>query len=275
MIFELYEWLRTPCSPLARRLGYLQESIGIEARYRRHRDAWEPHLAASRALMVRAAEACGHHRRAVVLGSGALFDVPIGELAARFGHVELVDMVHPRRARRLTRAYSNVSLRDADITGIAARLAAGGRPPHAGPPIALADDTDLVISANVLSQLAVLPCAWLTRRCRINETQRQSLAQELLDAHLDWLSGLPARVCLVTETERVYYDPQDRRVKGWDALHGIALPPPEAVWDWDIAPDGETAKGFTHRNTIHGYSDFTAAVARSETGRFDLARHES
>lgn len=259
MIFELYQWLRTPCSPLARRLGYLGEAIAVEARHRRHRSAWEPHLAACRAIIGRAADACGHRRRVAVLGSGALLDIPLDDLAAKFQQVELIDMVHPRRARQRARLFPNVTLREADLTGLAARLLPGGRPPRPGPPIALSDDTDLVVSANLLSQLAVLPGAWLLKRRRIGEAERLSLSRDLLAAHLDWLASVPAQVCLVTEVERAYFDPSGARVQGWDALFGLPLPPAEAVWAWDIGRGGETAESLMQRNTIHGYSDLAAA----------------
>ena len=82
MFAELIEWLTTPCPSTARRLGYLREAIAIRARHRRHRENWRPHLDATRAFVERAAAIPPRKRTAVLLGSGALIDVPIDALAA-------------------------------------------------------------------------------------------------------------------------------------------------------------------------------------------------
>jgi hypothetical protein len=52
MLAEWWSYLTTPCSPEARRMGYLRESIAIRARHRRCRHAWAPHLAKTRQGLV-------------------------------------------------------------------------------------------------------------------------------------------------------------------------------------------------------------------------------
>lgn len=261
MITELFQWLTTPCSPAARRFGYLREAIGIDARYRRHPDAWAPHLEASRQVILRAMAGCARRRCAVVLGSGLLLDVPLAELAGGFNRVELVDMVHLRGARRIAARHPNVSLREADVTGRLAGLSVDDGIPPSGDPPTLPEDADLVISANLLSQLPELPCAWLARRKDLPEAARGAIARDIIAAHVDWLATLPVVACLVSETERRYVARDSTVLRGWDALYGARLPPPDAVWSWDIAPVGEAARGFTQRNTVCGIADLAAARA--------------
>jgi hypothetical protein len=108
MVFELLEYAVTPCPRYARRMGYLYESIAIRSRAGRCRAAWAPHQERTRQVILRAMEHCPRRRKAVVLGSGPLLDVPIAELSASFGEVILVDVVHPLGAHRRRRRFANV-----------------------------------------------------------------------------------------------------------------------------------------------------------------------
>jgi hypothetical protein len=150
MIAEALEWLVTPCPPYARRLGLLTESIAISARHRRCRKAWAPHLAATQQAILEAIERTPRRRTALVMGSGALLDVPLAELADAFEHVLLVDLVHPWPARLKTRHLPQVTHVTDDVTGA---LEAVGRGELVGPrPFArLADpEVDLAVSLNLL-----------------------------------------------------------------------------------------------------------------------------
>ena len=121
MLAELFAWMTTPCPAAARPLGYLREAIAIEARYRRHAERWRPHLEKSKAV-----SNSSRRRRAVVLGSGPLFDIPVEALADAFDVVELVDIVHPKRARQIAAGFANVELKTSDVSSAADALAAFG-----------------------------------------------------------------------------------------------------------------------------------------------------
>ncbi len=267
MLFELLEYLTTPCPPVARRMGYLREAVAIRARYARHRAAWQPHLAASREVIRRAVARCASRRRAVVLGSGLLLDVPLEELAAAFEEVELVDLVHLRPARRRAAKFANVVLRETDITGVAVALERGerekrtGLPPPAPPAIG---DADLIVSANVLSQLPVVPTAYLARRRRHAEGEVTAFARRLVESHLEWLNGQKGVVVLLTDIARAYVEGEDRVVQKYDVLYGVRLPPADHEWDWTVGPVGEVTSRFALRNRVAAYLDFRAASARSD-----------
>jgi hypothetical protein len=95
-------WLQsllTPCPRSVRALGYLRESLAIQSCFERCCYAWAPHLRRSRDVILNALARCRRRRKAVVFGSGMLYDVPIDELAAAFHEVVLVDIVHPLGTR--------------------------------------------------------------------------------------------------------------------------------------------------------------------------------
>lgn len=265
MILELLEYLTTDCPPYARRLGYLTEAIAIKARYRRHCEAWGPHLAQSRAVVNAAAQACPQRRTALVLGSGLLLDIPLGALAAGFERVLLVDVVHLRASRRVAARYPNVALVTEDVTGIAADLTERLRDGWRGAPVPAStlfhDDAgiDLVVSANILAQLPVIPAAAL-RRAGADDGELGDFCTALVHAHLAYLAGFAGRVCLISETERETYGPDGGIWRLEDALFGVSLPDGGARWTWDLAPVGEVSRRYGIRNHVAGFDVFDARM---------------
>jgi len=249
MLREALEWLLTPASPAARRLGYLQEAIALEARFRRNKAAWAPHLEASRRAVVDASDAAEGGRLALVLGSGPLLDVPLGHLLRRFEQVVLVDILHPWRARGVARRMRSLFLLEADLSGIANAIAAA---PTTIPPVSPSDaldglEPDFTVSLNLLSQLPQIPWTILGRGGHPEEALAQ-LHADLARAHLDMLARLPGRCCLIADEaqETVFPD----RTEIWRPLDGLALPAPDRRWDWTIAPQGERADAALQTNRV-------------------------
>ena len=260
MFTEVYEWLTTSCPRDARKLGYLQESIAIRARYKRHRTRWQPHLDASKSVIRAAMEGPGNKRMAVILGSGALYDVPLDALARTFERVELIDIVHPKEACQIAAAYPNVTFRNEDISGTSQTLAAMPRraaeAPRVGALPILTSDTDLVVSVNLISQLAEIPQARLQARTDITDGDRRSFATEIVRRHVQWLSALKCRVCVISDIERHYVDQNGTQLEPWDSLHGVALPESGTDWLWDLAPAGECHPELAIQTTVRGLSNF-------------------
>ncbi|KQO71079.1 hypothetical protein [Methylobacterium sp. Leaf89] len=242
MLVELLHLLVTPVPFAHRRRGHLRESVLLMSRGRRCRSAWAPHLAAARAAILDACDGLPQRRVAVVLGSGLLQDVPLADLAARFARVDLVDAVHLWPARLRARAHPNVRLVTADL---ALRTDRTDRP---DPLAALCGgaDVDFVVSANLLSQLPILP---LDRPGFVPP----DLGNRIVRAHLDGLAGLRARVCLVTDVEQIEEDRTGRVTERLDLLHGVRLGTPDRRWTWDLAPFGEATP---HRRLIHRVEAF-------------------
>ena len=115
MLAELFAWMTTSCPAAARRLGYLRESIAIEARYRRHAERWRPHLEKLKAIIEEAVSNASRRSRGLVHGSGPLFDIPVDALADAFDVRELVDIVYPTRARQIAAGFANVKLKTSDV----------------------------------------------------------------------------------------------------------------------------------------------------------------
>lgn len=259
MLREALEWLLTPASPAARRLGYLQEAIALEARFRRNKAAWAPHLEASRRAVVDASEAAEGSRLALVLGSGPLLDVPLGHLLRRFDRVVLVDILHPWRARGIARRTRGLFLLEADLSGIADAIAAN---PGSIPPVAPSDalaglEPDFTVSLNLISQLSQIPWKILAKAGHCDEALAR-LHADLARAHLDMLARLAGRRCLIADAaqETVFAD----RTEIWHPLDGLDLPTPDRRWDWTIAPQGERADAALQTNRVTAWLDLPRPI---------------
>lgn len=243
MLIELLHLLTTPV-PLAHR-RHLRESILLLSRARRCRAAWAAHLEQARAAVVAACADLPRRRVAVVLGSGLVQDVPLAHLAQTFEAVRLVDAVHLWPVRRVARAFPNVRLVTADLTGGAAGI--DPLPILCGDP-----DVDFVVSANLLSQLPILP---LDRRGFLPP----HLGPRIVAAHLDGLARLDARICLVTDIEQVEEDRDGQITDRLDLLHGVALGTPDRSWTWELAPFGEVARHRRQRHRVVAFLDWGGA----------------
>ncbi|WP_375409500.1 hypothetical protein [uncultured Methylobacterium sp.] len=253
MLLDWIHYLTTPAPSDFRRVGFVRDSIWLLSRSRRCQSAWRSHLSRSRELVTEAAAALPERRTVVVLGSGLLDDVPFETLARSFTSVVLVDVVHPWPARAAARRHRNVRLVDFDLSGCVDWML--GRSRDIGPvlpDVCLGSDVDLVISANVLSQLPILPLDWFETHGRV----LPDLGRRIVTAHLDGLAALTARVCLITDVTQIEADRAGKIVDSTDLLHGVSVGMPERDWDWDLAPFGEAARGSRLVHTVYGFGDW-------------------
>ncbi len=268
MLAEWFKHLTTPCPPALKRMGYLKELISMEARHRRCHDAWAAHLRHCHDLIGKATENI-RRRKVTVLGSGLLLDIPIEKLAAAFDEVHLVDIVHLPQVEKRVRAWPNVRLQTLDLTGVAEatwRHVTQGRTgplpapdSNTGP---FADD-DLVVSANLLTQLPLLPMGLVRDRGRdVEDADIKAFAKRIVGHHLDFLMALPGRVCLLTETERVIVSGDGDVVETIDPLFGVELPAAAVRqhWTWDIAPRPEINRHIDLRFRMTGIADLKGAI---------------
>ncbi len=257
MLAELFFWAVTPCRLDHRRLGYLSAAISLWARGSRCRRDWSAHEASAKAAMLAAADACSERRCCVVLGSGLLRDVPLKELATRFASVVLVDIVHLWPARLQAMQFANVRLVELDLTGTT-DLLLGRATGLSDPLIRLQQDAtiDLVISATCLSQLPLGPEAILARRKGSVGPAAANLGRQIVERHLDSLSRMPGRICLVTDTEVLTRDRTGLITEREDLLEGVVLPAPDRSWQWTVAPFGEYARDEELVHEVRAYADF-------------------
>jgi hypothetical protein len=95
---------------------------------------------------------------------------------------------------------------------------------------------DFVVSANLLSQVAVVPLRFLAQRVPLSADAANAYARDIAKAHLDHLNDFGCVRCLIADTERRIVA-RDGTVQRTEAqLPGVALPPHNHSWRWELAP---------------------------------------
>jgi hypothetical protein len=226
-------------------MDYLTEAIAMRSRHRRNRTAWQPHLEKTRSTILSAAEEIRNRTRVVILGSGLLLDVPLDELSAMFHEVVLLDVVFLPEVYNRVKRYNNVRLVQYDVTNMAQQLyesVRSGHPelPNAEPGVpAIDENTGLVVSLNILSQLWVMPRAYaLKKLCNLEEENVNEWCEQITRSHYAFLQSLRCPVCLIADHEFVKRDREGRTVSQGSTIAGLTLPEPETAWTWNIVPLG-------------------------------------
>lgn len=256
MLAELVKFYTTPCRRYVRRMGYLAESIATEARYKRLQKDWQPHLDNTKKAIIENISKCKKKDRALILGSGHLYDIPLEELAAKFGEVVLVDILHPKHVRNKVSAFINVRLVEQDITGAAEQLFINPKKLYeSNPQFFIGEEINFVASVNLLSQLPVIPNKWL-RRKGISDALVYGYCKSLVQEHLEYLRKLSGEKCLITDIEFLAEDEDEELAAQESAIYGIDLGKPAKSWIWDIAPAPEIDRQLSFKHKVGVYFNF-------------------
>lgn len=255
MLKEWLQYLTSPHCSIARKFGYLKESIAIPARHKRCKEAWQPHLQQSKEAISSAAAQCLHKKTVLILGSGHLLDVPLDYLSQNFKEVILVDIVQPRSVQRMIQSYPNVTLEEWDVTETANILL---KPALSNEEILLQNtpqrfldnaDIDFVVSLNLLSQIPI-PFSKHLLALNILESRIAIYCQQLVENHLAYIKKFNATYCIISDLKHFTYNRSGKEIDAYDALYGIAMPLPQESWLWHMAPFGELNKNYTYKNHV-------------------------
>ena len=216
MILEALNFIATLAMSGRRRPGEINSSVRLWARSRRCARDWAAHEAQCWAFVREQRPATG--RVAVVLGSGLLRDVPVAELALGFDEVRLYDLQHLASVRvwAKLKGLRNVRFIERDLSGGLDFLRGDA-------------DVDLVISANLLSQLGVA-------------AERMGMgmdAASVIATHVESLRTAPGCRLLMTDVAFDGILKDGTVAERHDLMRGVRLPEAQASWSWTVAPYGE------------------------------------
>ena len=218
---------------------FIGSSVSLWSRAGRCARAWSAHEENCKAFIDDTITGMRQRRTAVVLGSGLLRDVPIKPLSHAFDTVVLVDLVHLASVRLwlMANRLRNVRLISRDLSGFAE--AAAGRAPEPLSFLRQVPYLDLVISANLLSQIGVGAERRLERETAV---PAPDLVARLIQAHLDGLAALPCSTILLSDVSFAVLGHDGETRETADLLHGVSAPQPQARWTWPVVPIGEESR---------------------------------
>ena len=154
MIRELISYFNSNKTREARVFGHLYESIALIEREKRCRSYWLSHRTLCKNFIAENIDKSSGKSSVLVLGSGPLHEIPLELLAKSFEKVDLVDVVHLKSTIKQYSQYKNVRFIQADITELESEILKNKKVVNKIPTQFLEQNYDLVISANILSQLS-------------------------------------------------------------------------------------------------------------------------
>lgn len=272
-------------NPQAREYGYVYRSIALEQRYKRCHESWRHHLSCSHKEIKKIVSEVNSNFGALwILGSGLLLETPLELFLDSFDKIFLVDAVHLSSLRRKVKLINKkfnrkkVFLVEEDLSGTWDKLTNNNyfnntnfddyytvqSPLKFGNPYLKFSEgeidyffqstCDLVISANVLSQLALAPGEVLRKNwisLKKNKYPQEEIERKLSEltlriekTHLDFLQSLTCPSILLVDTNCFLKADKSVSFPSLEYLRrGCELPGKlMAQWDWDFAPPGEYDK---------------------------------
>jgi len=241
MIAEALQYAATyPVTPRELR-PHIGSSVSLWSRAARCAGEWAEHEDKCQRFVSDTIEKMRQRRTVVVLGSGLLRDVPIETLARAFDTVVLVDLVHLASVRLLLKAkrLGNVRLVSRNLSGLDEVLS-GKRVEPLGF-LRQVPYLDLVVSANLLSQIAV----GAERRLEQDKRRDASgIVPQLIEAHLRGLEALPCSTVLLSDVAFRVDDRWGNTKESVDLLHGVSAPDADKRWQWPVVPFGEESRDY-------------------------------
>ena len=257
MLSEIYDYLTTATNAEFKKLGFLKESIAIQHRYKRVHKNWDAHVRNTKAFILDSIEGKSKKNEIIVLGSGALIDVPIEALCESFKKVILVDVIHPKTVVKLSKKNTAIQLIEADVSGLSKKYRKRLSPDKLPYPEPIcpgySEDTDFVLSVNLLSQLPVVFKSHLRYATEHESQVIDKWCQSIIHSHVKMITELECDSCLISDVKHIYECDSEEPTES-SSVYEYTMPEPDKSWTWDIAPPGELAKG-SLRNVVNAYKN--------------------
>ncbi|MGZ3840560.1 MAG: hypothetical protein ACXVCA_00640 [Bdellovibrio sp.] len=262
MISEALTFLFTPTIPLAKKYGFLYQSIALGQRYKRCKKAWLPHLKNCQDLFTATVRKLPQKKSVVILGSAHLHEIPVHLLEPNFESITLVDIVHPLKHHLLAKRNTRVKLVTCDISCCLDKM--DDIQSLEELQRTLQDlqsqslfhfEADLIISANILSQLGLLPIESMERKLKRSLTieEKDKICTGFAELHLKNLKNCSGKKLLYADREVLYRSPSNEIIyKGHYPVNFSGFSKIKD-WNWMLAPLKEASKDYSIEMKIEAF----------------------
>ncbi|MGZ3788025.1 MAG: hypothetical protein ACXVLQ_05845 [Bacteriovorax sp.] len=255
MILELFTYFRATASKEAKAFGHLYESIAIKERERRCKPYWLAHRTSCKKFIKEAVAKARAHDRVLVLGSGPLHEIPLEDLASTFKRVDLADIVHLKETIEQYKHLKNVHFIQADITELESIIHKEKKIYNKVPTLFQSESYDLVISANLLSQLSYHLRNFLEKKAssKLSEEELDKFCYQVSLDHYRYITHFPCPVVLITDIETHLIGKNEELLEVQTPYINFKLPTPQERWWWDVAPIPEYSKKVALKMKVAGF----------------------
>lgn len=252
MIRELLSYFTTSATDEAKAFGHLYESISLIEREKRCSHYWLPHRTKCKNTILKIQTKLTDHKKVLVLGSGPLHEFPIEEMSAIFNQIDLVDVVHLKKIKNQYKHLKNVHFIEKDITELESIILKEKKIHNHTPTQFQNINYDLVISANLMSQLAIHLRNFLEKKSspKLSEQQLDQFANQVSMDHFQYLTNFKCPVLLITDTETQFIGINDELLDTDRPFINFPLPQSLDEWWWNVAPRPEYSKDYSVRMKV-------------------------
>ena len=256
MILELLTYLRAKTTKEARAFGHLYESISLIQREKRCQKYWLSHRTQCKNFILKSIHLLKSQNAALVLGSGPLHEIPIEEMALRFSHVDLVDVVHLEETKKKYSHLKNINFIEADITELEHDIEREKKILNKVPSLFLNNKYDIVISANLLSQLSYHLRNYLDKKAKpkLSEDALDKFSYQVSFDHYNYITSFNCPVVLITDIETHLINSDDSLLEVQTPYINFALPDANEQWWWNLAPRPEFSKDYSVKMKVAAFN---------------------
>jgi hypothetical protein len=224
------------------KMGYYDYQQGLIYRHLNQGIGWQNHEKRCRDFILKAADLY-RPEKITFLGSGWLLDIPLTELAERTKHICLIDIVHPPAVKDQVKKLKNVELSEQDISGglIDEIWQKAGKRSFFNKLKSLAEieipefrleDTGMVISLNIMTQLEAMPLRMLGNKAKAGEEDFYNFRKKIQESHLRFLEK--HKSLLITDTAEIITDSSGNVSEVKTVITDLPEGTMKETWRWDF-----------------------------------------
>ena len=255
MLRELFTYLKTKASKEAKAFGHLYESIAIKEREKRCKSFWLPHRTKCKNFISSHLKLAKAFDRVLILGSGPLHEIPIDILSTTFRDVDLIDIVHLSETKNKYSHLKNIHFIEADITELEKKILHEKKIINQVPTFFQNQKYDLIISANLLTQLSYHLRNFLEKKAvpKLTDVELEKFCYQVSYDHYQYITGFQCPVILITDIETEFIGIHDELIDKQMPYLNFPLPAPKDSWLWNLAPRPEVSKDYSVRMKVAAF----------------------
>ncbi len=244
MITEFLKYIQSSKTKESIAFGHTYESISLESKEKRLHPFWASHLKNCHDIITTFTEQnLSKPGKILILGSGPTHEIPMKKLISLGHQLTLVDAHHPTSVLKKFQFNEKVNFVTHDLTECENYILEKKYYSPIKPVKFLKENFDLVISANVQSQLSLHIKKYFEQNLSklYTEKRLEEIAEEIESNHFEYLHKFDCPVLFYNDSETLFYD------KNGNLLHTeikVTLQREKAhsEWIWNLAPIPEYDK---------------------------------
>lgn len=262
MFRDAVEFFFTPTTPIARRYGFLHQTIALKHRFERCKKFWLPHLQKCQETFLEVVQTLPKKEKVVILGSAHLHEIPMHLLLQHFQSVVLVDLIHPLKHHTLAKKDSRIQLVTHDVSGLLENLDACKNLEDLDALFLQAEQKslfqfqgDLIVSGNLLSQLSLLPLDFIAKKMKRKLTleEKDIFCSRAAQTHLKNLEACRGELLIYSDRHVTYKGKNDEILYQGQYAVDFSRFKKFKEWTWQLAPLGEASKDYAIEMKVEAY----------------------